>query len=149
MSGEMLRGYKYPAADERWYWKLWLPLQYLLVVLVYAVFPLPRTSGFRRAFQHAGRLADMGYSILVFPEGRRSYSGEMLPFEPGIGILAKELGLAVAPVRLKGIQAMREQGRRVARKGELTIHIGVPLRFDAADDPAEIARRLEAAVRAL
>ncbi|MCC7340298.1 MAG: AMP-binding protein [Bryobacterales bacterium] len=149
MSGEMLRGYKYPAADERWYWKLWLPLQYLLVVLVYAVFPLPRTSGFRRAFQHAGRLADMGYSILVFPEGRRSYSGEMLPFEPGIGILAKELGLAVAPVRLKGIQAMREKGRRVARKGELTIHIGAPLRFDAADDPAEIARRLEAAVRAL
>lgn len=149
MSGEMLRGYKYPAEEERWYWKLWLPIQYLLVVLVYAVFPLPRASGFRRAFQHAGRLADKGYSIIVFPEGRRSYTGEMLPFEPGIGILAKELGLAVVPVRLKGMHEMREQRRRVARKGELTIHVGKALRFDAGEDAAEITRRLEAAVRAL
>ncbi len=149
MSGEMLRGYKYPAAEERWYWRLWLPVQYLLVVLVYAVFPLPRTSGFRRAFQHAGKLADRGYSILVFPEGRRSFSGEMAPFEQGIGILAKELELPVVPVRLDGIHEMRERGRRVARKGELTIRLGQALRFGASEDAGAIARRLEAAVRAL
>ncbi|MCL4783808.1 MAG: AMP-binding protein [Bryobacterales bacterium] len=149
MSGEMLRGYKYPAADEPWYWKLWLPLQYVLVVLVYAVFPLPRTSGFRRAFQQAGRLADRGYSILVFPEGRRSYTGEMQPFEQGIGILAKELGLPVVPVRLCGLHEMRERGGRLARKGELAIHLGRALRFSASEDAAAITRRLEAAVRAL
>ncbi len=149
MSGEMLRGYKYPAPEERWYWKLWLPIQYLLVVLVYAVFPLPRTSGFRQAFRHAGKLADKGYSILVFPEGRRSYTGEMLPFEQGVGILAKELGLPVVPVRLKGIHTMREQNRHVARKGEVTIHVGKALYFDASQEAGAIARQLEEAVRTL
>ncbi|MDZ7638146.1 MAG: AMP-binding protein [Bryobacterales bacterium] len=149
MSGEMLRGYRYPAAEERWYWKLWLPIQYLLVVLVYAVFPLPRTSGFRRAFQHAGRLADNGYSILVFPEGTRSYTGELLPFQQGIGILAKELGLPVVPLRLKGIHELREQGRIFALRGEVTIHVGQPLRFHPSDEAAAIALRLEQAVREL
>jgi long-chain acyl-CoA synthetase len=149
MSGELLRGYKYPAAQEAWYWKIWLPVQYLLVVLVYAVFPLPRATGFRQAFQHAGRLADQGNSVLVFPEGTRSYTGEVLPFQHGIGILAKDLGLPVVPLRLKGIHELREQGRRVARHGEVRLTIGRALRFDANADPGEIARRLEEAVRAL
>jgi long-chain acyl-CoA synthetase len=149
MSGEMLRGYKYPAPQEAWYWKVWLPVQYLLVVLVYAVFPLPRASGFRQAFQHAGRLADQGNSVLVFPEGTRSYTGEVLPFQHGIGILAKDLGLPVVPLRLKGIHELRERGRRVARHGEVRLSIGPPLRFDANADPGDIARRLEEAVRAL
>ena len=30
----------------------------------------------------AGRLADQGNSVLVFPEGTRSYTGEVLPFQP-------------------------------------------------------------------
>ena len=149
MSGEMLRGYKYPAPSEAWYWKLWLPIQYLLVVLVYHVFPLPRTSGFRRAFQHAGRLADMGYSILVFPEGTRSYTGEMLSFQQGIGILAKELRLPVIPIRLKGIQELRQEGRSMAKAGDVSIHVGAALRFGPDDEPADIAKRLQAAVRSL
>lgn len=149
MSGELLRGYKHPAASEAWYWKLWLPVQYLLVVLVYAVFPLPRTSGFRRAFRHAGRLADAGHSILVFPEGTRSYTGDLLPFQQGIGILAKDLGLPVVPLRLKGIHELRQQRRHVARHGEIRLVVGAPLHFPAGADPADITRRIEEAVRAL
>ena len=149
MSGEMLRGYKYPGPSEAWYWKLWLPVQYLLVVLVYHVFPLPRTSGFRRAFQHAGHLADKGYSILVFPEGTRSYTGEILSFQQGIGILAKELRLPVIPIRLKGIHELRQEGRSMARSGDVSIHVGAALRFGPDEEPADIAKKLQAAVRGL
>lgn len=149
MSGEMLRGYRHPATDERWYWRLWLPVQYLLVVLVYAVFPLPRTSGFRRAFDQAGRLADKGYSILVFPEGRRSQTGEIQHFEHGIGILARDLHLPVIPVRVHGLVELREAGRHFARPGDLSIHLGKALHFDSRMDAVEIAEQLENSVRAL
>ena len=37
---------------------------------VFNVFPLPRSAGFRRSFQHAGAALDHGYHVLVFPEGR-------------------------------------------------------------------------------
>jgi 1-acyl-sn-glycerol-3-phosphate acyltransferase len=73
----------------------------------------------------------------------------VLPFQHGIGILAKDLGLPVVPLRLKGIHELRERGRRVARHGEVRLSIGPPLRFDANADPGDIARRLEEAVRAL
>jgi long-chain acyl-CoA synthetase len=149
MSGEMLRGYKYPAATEAWYWKLWLPIQYLLVVLSYHVFPLPRTAGVRRAFRHAGQLADHGYHILVFPEGTRSTTGKLLPFRQGAGILARDLQLPVVPICLTGIHELRQQGRRVARRGEVQIRIGAPLRFDLAEDATGVAAKLEAAVRSL
>lgn len=149
MSGEMLRSYKHPASSEAWYWKLWLPIQYVLVVLCYHVFPLPRTSAVRRAFQHAGRMADEGYHVLVFPEGRRSANGELQPFQQGAGILARDLQLPVIPIWLEGIHELREQGRRVARRGEVKIHIGAPLRFDLTDDPAAIVKNLEEATRAL
>jgi long-chain acyl-CoA synthetase len=149
MSGEMLRGYKHPAATEAWYWKLWLPIQYLLVVLCYHVFPLPRTSGVRRAFQHAGMLADRGYHLLVFPEGRRSETGDILPFQQGTGILARDLHLPVVPLWIEGMKKLKAQGRSVARRGELSIHVGRPLRFDATEDTVEITRKLEEAVRQL
>ncbi len=149
MSGEMLRGYKHPAPGEAWYWKLWLPIQYLLVELIYHVFPLPRTAGVRRAFRHAGQLADEGFHILVFPEGTRSTTGNLLPFRQGAGILARDLQLPVVPICLTGIHELREQGRRVARRGDVQIRIGVPLRFDLADDATDVAHRLEQAVSAL
>lgn len=149
MSGEMLRSYKHPAPSETWYWRLWLPVQYLLVVLCYHVFPLPRTAGVRRAFRHAGQLADEGYHVMVFPEGTRSTTGKLLPFRQGAGILARDLQLPVVPIWLEGIHELREQGRQVARRGEVRIHVGAPLHFDLMEDPLVITRQLEEAVRAL
>ncbi|MCW5966072.1 MAG: AMP-binding protein [Bryobacterales bacterium] len=149
MSGEILRSYKHPAPTETWYWRLWLPVQYLLVVLCYHVFPLPRTAGVRRAFRHAGHLADEGYHVMVFPEGTRSTTGQLLPFRQGAGILARDLQLPVVPIWLEGVHELREQGRRVARRGEVRIHVGAPLRFELIEDPSVIARQLEEAVRAL
>ncbi len=149
MSGEMLRGYKHPSPAEAWYWKLWLPIQYLLVVLCYHVFPLPRTSGVRRAFRHAGQLADEGYHVMVFPEGTRSTTGKLLPFRQGAGILARDLQLPVVPILLEGLHELREQHRKLARRGEVRIHIGKPLHIDPIEDPTAVAQKLEDALHAL
>lgn len=149
MSGELLRGYKHPAKNEAWYWKLWLPIQYLLVVLCYHVFPLPRTSGVRRAFQHAGMLADEGHNLLVFPEGRRSETGNLLPFQPGIGILARDLQLPVVPLFIEGIDELKKQNRSLAKRGELRIHVGEPLRFSLVEDAGVVTQKLEVSVRRL
>ncbi len=149
MSGEILREYQQPSPSLPWYKRFSLRVQYVLVLLAYQVFPLPRSGGVRRAFQHAGRLADEGYSVLVFPEGRRSETGELLAFQPGTGILARDLRMPVVPVWLGGLHELRLQGRRRASAGDLSLRIGRALDFDAAEDPAAITATVEQAVRHL
>jgi len=149
MSGELLGGYRCPAPSLTWFRRVARRVQYGLLLLAYQVFPLPRSAGVRRAFQHAGRLADAGYSVLVFPEGRRSETGELLPLQPGAGILARDLRLPVVPVWLAGLRELREQGRRRAAAGELSLRIGSPLAFDATADPAAATATIERAMREL
>ena len=149
MSGELLGDYRCPAPSLPWFRRLARRVQYGLLLLAYQVFPLPRSAGVRRAFQHAGRLADAGYSVLVFPEGRRSETGELLPLQPGAGILARDLRLPVVPVWLAGLRELREQGRRRAAAGELSLRVGSPLAFDATADPAAATATIERAMREL
>jgi long-chain acyl-CoA synthetase len=151
MGGETLQNMRCPPSDwffaKRWAYQL----GYWLVIALFNAFPLPRHSGFRESFRFAGESADRGYSVLVFPEGEvnNSETGEMAPFQSGIGLLAENLRLPVVPMRLDGVWKMKRERRRLARFGEVTVRIGAPVSFPPGTPPEEIARRLESLVRAL
>jgi len=119
--------------------------------LLFNVFPLPQLSGFRESFRFAGESADRGYSVLVFPEGEvnNSEDGRMAPFQSGIGLLADNLGIPVVPMRLEGVWQMKREHRRLAHFGEITVHIGAPVKFALGTPPEEIAKNLESLVRSL
>jgi long-chain acyl-CoA synthetase len=151
MGGETLQEFRQPTRDwfflKRWLWQL----SYFLLVLLFNVFPLPRFSGFRQSFRFAGETADRGYSLLVFPEGiiNDRDSPAMAPFHSGIGLLAQNLNIPIVPMRMDGVWKMKQQRRRLARFGELTIHIGAPVTFPPDTPPAEIATRLQQLVESL
>ncbi len=149
MEGEKLRGWRHPAKSFGWFMRLRLRAQYVLTVALLNVFPLPQKSGFRRSFAFAGEMMDRGYSVLVFPEGRRTPDGEMKPFMEGIGLLAKNLNAPVVPIRLDGLYELKQQGKRFARPGQVSVTIGEPVSFSRDDDSASIARELYERVRAL
>jgi long-chain acyl-CoA synthetase len=151
MGGENLQTMRHPPAE--WFFaKRWLSkLNYFLVVSLFNVFPLPQLSGFRESFRFAGESADRGYSVLVFPEGivnDRDNPG-MIPFEPGIGLLATNLRIPIVPIRLDGVWQMKQQRRRLARRNELAVHIGAPVTFSANTPANEIAATLQALVQNL
>jgi long-chain acyl-CoA synthetase len=151
MGGESLQRMRRPPRDwffaKRWAYQI----GYWLVILLFNVFPLPQLSGFRESFRYAGESVDRGYSVLVFPEGEvnKTETGEMAPFQSGIGLLAKNLGIPIVPVRLDGVWQMKRQGRRLARIGEIIVRVGAPIMFSHGVPPDEIARSLESAVRSL
>ena len=151
MGGEMLREFRHPPREwffaKRWLWQL----NYFLVVALFNVFPLPQLSGFRESFRFAGESVDRGYSLLVFPEGivNDRATPDMIPFQSGIGLLAKNLRIPIVPMRLDGVWQMKQQHRRLARLGELTVHIGAPVTFPPDTPPTEIASQLQSLVRSL
>jgi long-chain acyl-CoA synthetase len=151
MGGETVQEMREPPQDwfilRRWAYRL----GYWLITALFNVFPLPQFAGFRESFRFAGEAVDRGYSVLVFPEGQvnNTATGEMAPFQSGVGLLAENLRIPVVPMRLEGVWQMKREHRRLARLGELTVRIGAPVTFPPGTPPGEIARRLEALVRSL
>lgn len=151
MAAETLEEFRRPPREwffaKRWLWQI----AYFLLIWLFNVFPLPQLSGFRESFRFAGETVDRGYSLLVFPEGVVNVrdSPEMIAFQPGIGLLAENLGIPVVPMRFDGLWQMKQEHRRFARAGEITIHVGAPVTFPPDTPPAEIASRLHELVRSL
>jgi long-chain acyl-CoA synthetase len=149
MLGEMLKDWRYPKAGTGWFKRFIGRIEYVLVVCLFNVFPLPQESGFRRSFAFAGKVIDRGYSLLVFPEGQRTRDGRLKPFMKGTGLLAAGLGVPVVPVKIEGLFELKQQRRKIARPGELKISFGEPVRYGNDQDAAHITADLECRVRSL
>jgi long-chain acyl-CoA synthetase len=124
-------------------------LSYYLTLALFNVFPLPKTTGFREAFAFAGESADRGYSVLIFPEGVRTTTGEMAPFRSGIGLLANRLALPIVPMRIDHLFPLKVRKQRFARPGTIKVRIGKPVKFPPDTDPEHVARELQQVVKSL
>jgi long-chain acyl-CoA synthetase len=132
-------------------WKAWFTnsLNYYLSACFFNTFPLPqREAGARPTLRYIGDIAADGYSILIFPEGKRTLNGEMFPFQPGVGMIASRLGLPVVPVRLDGLHKVLHARMRWPKAGPVRVAFGAPLTLKGDDYPA-LTRQVEAAVRGL
>jgi len=124
-------------------------VKWALGVSLLNLFPLPREAGFRESFAYAGESVDRGYSLLVFPEGRHTTDGKMLPFRAGIGLLANNLQIPIVPLRIDGLFDLKQAGKKFARPGQVKVTIGTPVQFAAGSDPERIAQELQRKVEQL
>jgi long-chain acyl-CoA synthetase len=149
MAGELLLDWRKARNQGNAFLNILAPFAYWLVTALFNVFPLPQAANFRASFAHAGRAMDRGYSVIVFPEGRRTPNVNIHAFQAGSGILWKDLRVSALPVYLGGVGEIKMQQSRWFRSGKVWINVGPPLGPLAGGDPAEGAHRLEQAVRSL
>lgn len=124
-------------------------LNYYLASLFFNTFPIPqREAGARETLRYMGELTDEGWSILIFPEGKRTEAGEIAPFQPGVGMIAARLGLPVVPIRLIGLERVLHTTAKFPARGPVIVRFGAALRLEG-EDYAAMAKRVEEAVRAL
>jgi len=148
MQKEFFKAHFFPAAYSRRD-RFTSTLLYYLAAFYFNAFPLPqREAGARQTLQYIGELTGAGWSILIFPEGARADSGQMLPFRGGIGMIGSRLEIPVVPVRIDGVDRVLHPTWRMARPGRVRIAFGAPLRL-RGDDYALLAAQVEAAVRSL
>jgi long-chain acyl-CoA synthetase len=130
--------------------RLSLGVQFLLAVTGVNVFPLPQaTRGVRDALHFAGELVDSGYSILIFPEGRRTSDGSMHAFRPGVGLMAVRLRIPVVPVHLRGLYEVLPVHESWPKPGPARVRFGAPLSFAENEDYKKATEAIEEAVRRL
>jgi long-chain acyl-CoA synthetase len=147
--GEALQALRMPPQERNVFLRAFDRIEWFFGVMLLNLFPLPRQAGFRDSFRFAGESVDRGYSILVFPEGRHTKDGKMNPFRSGIGLLAKNLGIPVLPMRIDGLFEVKNAGKRVARPYQISVKIGAPISFSDEIELESIPATLQRAVEQL
>jgi long-chain acyl-CoA synthetase len=123
-------------------------LSYEYGSILFNLFPLPQSQGFSGSLRFMGRLADAGVNIMIFPEGGHSRDGKMLPFQLGLGIMVKELGIPVVPIKISGTDLVLPHDANFPKRGKVTVTFGEPLRF-SYEEPAAIVEKTRQAVEKL
>jgi long-chain acyl-CoA synthetase len=146
MSKEFFKAHFFPEGHT-WRQVLKKRLFYYLAAFFFNAFPLPqREAGARQTLRYIGEVTSDGFSILIFPEGVRSQTGEMAPFLGGIGMIGSRLEIPVVPVRIDGVHRILHVKDRMARPGPVRVRFGAPMTL-RGDDYGALARQVEQAVR--
>ena len=92
--------------------------------------PLDREMGRRElAFiiRSTRSLVAEGKSLVVFPEGTRSITGEMLPFKTGAIHIAARTGCPILPVAVQGTGAIWPPQSSLIRRGPVSVKVMPPI----------------------
>lgn len=92
-----------------------------------------------------------GQSFLIFPEGTRSRSGELLPFKKGGFVMAIEGQAPLVPVAIQGARAAMRKGSPIIRPVTVSVRFGPPVEVEGCGLEARDAliARTRAAIEAL
>lgn len=92
-----------------------------------------------------------GNSFLIFPEGTRSRTGQLLPFKKGGLIMAIEAQAPIVPVAISGGRAAMRKGSPIVRPVKVTVRVGkpIPTKGLTLDDRDELIGRVRGEVQKL
>src|SRR6266571_3406181 len=91
--------------------------------------PIDRTVKARafEAYDDAARIIKRGFSPVVFPEGTRSRTGELLPFKNAPFALAIAAQVPIVPVYVHGTYRILPKGSLRLRPQPIRLQVGEPL----------------------
>ncbi len=84
-------------------------------------------------------------SVLLFPEGTRSKTGEMLPFKRGAFHLAAQVGFPIIPVTISGTKNLFQKKPFKINSGKVIVDFGKPIPVDNISnkkDELELMRKV-------
>lgn len=99
-------------------------------------------SALRKTMERAEDVLRGGTSLVVFPEGARTFDGKMRPFKRGAFMLAEEFKLPLVPVTIDGSFEVMPRTSKIPHWGHitLTIHKPMPAPETHEEMPAVIQR---------
>jgi len=80
-----------------------------------------------QSLDRATAIVKRGVSLLIFPEGTRALSRELLPFKKGVFIMAIKAGQPIVPVSISGTRFIQPRGTIHMRPGPIKVVISPPI----------------------
>ena len=124
--------------------------------------PLDRRGSLKESLQIAVRTLELGYHLLIFPEGTRSVDGHLQDFKPAIAYLSFAANADIVPVYLEGTYEAMPKGSFMpdpTKRRKLAVRVGPPLRIadlraatagmSRSGAHREVTRLVRAAIEAL
>lgn len=104
-----------------------------------------------QAIERAASFVRQGLSFLVFAEGTRSRTGELLPFKKGGFIMAIVAQAPVVPVAITGARDAMRKGSAIIRPVAVSVRIGRPVetRGLTIDDRDHLVSEVRARIETL
>lgn len=133
------------AAAQDYFFTNWI--RGFFAFLVCNAFPFPRKG--RGGIERAKWLLAHGYHVMLYPEGTRSKDGSISKFRHGSGMIAIESGAYVVPVAILGMGRVLPKGSPLPKRASVELRIGQAMRFSPDQEPEEVTRTIEEAVRQL
>ena len=91
-----------------------------------------------KAMEEAARKIRAGMNIIIFPEGTRSFDGNLLPFKKGGFTLALRAMVPIVPIGIYGTSRLQPKGSFIPKeKGVIYINIGKPIILEGLDRSAK------------
>ena len=94
-------------------------------------FPVRRSGVDREMVRQAIAILEAERALLLFPEGTRSMSDELLAPMPGVGFLADKSGAPVIPTYIHNSWRILPPGSAIVRPHKLYVCLGKPMRSPA------------------
>ncbi len=87
-------------------------------------------SGMKSIEEAKELMKNKGISVLVFPEGTRSKTGELLPFKRGAFHLAAKVGYPIVPVTIIDSDKIMPKGSFKLKRGTIKLIFDSPINTD-------------------
>ncbi|MCA1838852.1 MAG: lysophospholipid acyltransferase family protein [Actinomycetota bacterium] len=117
-----------------------------LTSLALGTIPFERHEGSRESLERCKEGLRRGWSVLLFPEGSRSKTGELGDFKLGASYMCVDVRCAAVPIFLQGAYDIFPKGATFPRHGDVTVRFGKPVGPTPADDYVSFNQRLHDAI---
>ncbi|MFB3141362.1 MAG: AMP-binding protein [Acidobacteriota bacterium] len=115
------RDYFFDTALKSWFFSTFLNLV-----------PVEREETSLAGLRMVKSILSGGESVLIFPEGTRSRTGQLQEFKPGVGLIAQELGVPVVPAYIQGTHRAMPVGKTFPRRRGIEVFFAPAILVETA-----------------